>query len=160
LDVLAAVLGGGATSRLYKTLVVDKKLAVEAGANYDGRKRGPGEIGVYAVPREGVSFDTLEAAMDEVIASMSAAPPEAAEFESSKTRLVAERIYQNDNQFLLAQDYGTGISIGLSIADIEDWPNRIRAVKPADVQKAAQSFLIKTEAVTGRMSPQPREQSQ
>ncbi len=158
LDVMAAVLGGGPTSRLYKTLVVDKKLAVEAGANYDGDKRGPGEIGVFAVPREGVTFDMLEAAMDEVIASMSAEPPEAAEFESSKTRLVAGHIYQTDNQFLLGQDYGTGLSIGLSIADIEDWPNRIRAVKPADVKNAAQTYLIKNEAVTGRMSPQARGQ--
>src|SRR4029077_9394186 len=95
LDVMAQLLGGGATSRLYKTLVVDKKLAVEAGANYDGQKRGPGEIGVFAIPREGVSLDALEAAMEEVIASMSAAPPEASELENAKTRLVANHIYQS-----------------------------------------------------------------
>jgi len=158
LDVLAAVLGGGPTSRLYESLVVQKKLAVEAGASYDGRKRGPGELIVYAVPREGVSFETLEAAMDEVVASMSQAEPEAAEFESSKTRLVADHIYQNDNQFLAGQDYGTGLSIGLSIADIEDWPNRIKAVQAAAVKNAAENYLIRTEAVTGRMSPQPRGQ--
>jgi zinc protease len=156
LDVLSAVLGGGETSRLYRTLVVEKKLAVDTGAFYDGHKRGPGELGVYAVPAEGVSFDTLEKAMDEVIASMEAAPPAAEELESAKTRLVAEHIYQNDNQFLLGQDYGTGLSIGLSIADIEDWPNRIRAVKGDDVKTAAQKFLVRNEAVTGRMSPEPR----
>ena len=153
LDVMAAILGGGETSRLYKTLVIDKKLAVDAGAFYDGRKRGPGEIGVFAVPAEGVSFDALEAAVDEIIASLRAAPPEMLELESSKTRLVADHIYQNDNQFLLGQDYGTGLSIGLSIADIEDWPNRIRAVTAADVRKMAQTYLVKEEAVTGRMSP-------
>jgi zinc protease len=158
LDVLAAVLGGGPTSRLYEALVVQKKLAVEAGASYDGRKRGPGELIVYAVPREGVSFDALEKAMDEVIASMSQAVPVVGEFESSKTRLVADHIYQNDNQFLAGQDYGTGLSIGLSIADIEDWPNRIKTVQAAAVKNAAENYLIKTEAVTGRMSPQPRGQ--
>jgi zinc protease len=75
MEVMTAILGNGATSRMYKTLVVDKKLAVEAGASYDGHNRGPGNFVVYAVPRDGVSFDTLETAMDQVIATMMRAPP-------------------------------------------------------------------------------------
>jgi zinc protease len=158
LDVLAAMLGGGETSRLYKTLVIDKKLAVDVGASYDGDKRGPGEIGVSAVPADGVSLDMLEKAMDEVLASLSTAPPSAQELDTAKTRLVANHVYQNDNQFLLGQNYGTGISIGMTIADIEDWPNRIRAVQAADIKTAAETYLVKTESVTGRMSPRPRGQ--
>src|SRR5262245_38539481 len=127
LDMLSAILGGGPTSRLYRTLVVDKKLASDAGAFYSGTTRGPAEFGVYATPRDGVSFDTLETAMDQIVRSMSAAPPEAGEFERAKTRLVADYTYQQDNQFAQAQDYGTALSIGLTIADVEDWPNRIKA---------------------------------
>jgi zinc protease len=41
MEVMASILGNGATSRLYKTLVVDRKLAVEAGTSYDGNNRGP-----------------------------------------------------------------------------------------------------------------------
>jgi zinc protease len=153
LEVMAAILGGGSTSRLYKTLVMDKKLAVEAGASYDGHNRGPGTFFVYAVPRDGVSFDTLEAAMDQVIAGVMRAAPEEGEFARAKTKLIAQYTYQHDNQYLMAQDYGTALSIGLTIDDVEDWPNRIRAVQALDVRKAAQSFLIKQESVTGRMSP-------
>jgi zinc protease len=153
IEVMTAILGDGPTSRLYKTLVVDKKLAVDAGASYDGHNRGPGEFMVYAVPRQGVSFDTLESAMDQVIATMLRAAPEAGEFGRAKVKLVAEYTYRHDNQYLLAQDYGTALVIGLSLADVEDWPNRIRAVQAADVRKAAQNFLIKEESVTGRMSP-------
>jgi zinc protease len=152
MEMLASILGGGATSRLYKTLVVDRKLAVDAGAYYNGHTRGPGEFGVYAVPRDGVNFDTLEQAMDQVIRAMTMTPPANAEFESAKTRLVADYTYEQDNQFVLAQDYGQALVIGMSIADVEDWPNRIRAVKPEDVRKAAQTYLIKQEAVTGRMA--------
>ena len=104
--MLAAILGGGPTSRLYQSLVVDKKLASSAGAYYSGYSRGPGTFGVYATPRDGVSFDTLETAMDQIIRSMTTTPPEAGEFERAKTRLVAEYTYQQDNQFQLAQDYG------------------------------------------------------
>jgi zinc protease len=153
MEVMTAILGNGETSRLYKTLVIDKKLAVEAGASYDGHNRGPGSFVVYAVPRDGVSFDTLETAMDQVIATMFRAPPEEGEFNRAKTQLIADYTYSHDNQYLLAQDYGTALSIGLTVEDVEDWPNRIRAVQAADVRKAAQTYLVKQEAVTGRMSP-------
>ena len=86
---------------------------------------------------------------------MTTTPPEAGEFERAKTRLVAEYTYQQDNQFQLAQDYGTALSIGLTIADVEDWPNRIRAVQPADVRRVAQTHLVKEQSVTGRMQPRP-----
>src|SRR4051812_15585459 len=96
MEVMTAILGNGATSRLYKTLVVDKKLAVEAGASYDGNNRGPGTFYVYAVPRDGVSFDTLETAMDQVIATMMRANPEEGEFARAKTQLIANTTYQHD----------------------------------------------------------------
>jgi zinc protease len=153
MEVMSAILGNGATSRLYKTLVMDKKLAVEAGASYDGHNRGPGMFVVYAVPRDGVSFDTLETAMDQVIATMMRASPEEGEFNRAKTQLIANYTYQHDNQYLLAQDYGIALSIGLTIEDVEEWPNRIRAVQAADVRVVAQTYLVKEEAVTGRMSP-------
>jgi zinc protease len=155
MEVLAAILGGGPTSRLYQSLVMDKKLASNAGAFYSGSARGPGEFGVYATPRDGVTFDTLEREMDQIIRTMTMAPPEAGEFERAKTRLVAEYTYQQDNQFQLANDYGSGLSIGLTIADIEDWPNRIRAVQPADVRRVAQTHLLKEESVTGRINARP-----
>jgi zinc protease len=153
LEVLSTILGGGPTSRLYKTLVVDKQLAVEAVASYDGRNRGPSEFDVFAVPRDGVSFDTLEAEIDKIIAEAMTKAPEAGELERAKTKLIADHTYQNDNQFLLGNDYGIALAVGLSLADFEDWPNRIRAVQAADVTKAAQTNLVKEEAVTGRMSP-------
>jgi zinc protease len=158
LDVMAGVLGGGQTSRMYKTLVVDKKIAVDVGAFYDGGRRGPGGFGVYAVPAEGVSFDDLEKAVDEVVATMSTTAPDMGELEISKTRLVANHTYQNDNQFALAQDYGSGLTIGLTIEDIEEWPARIRAVSAEDVRKAAQDHLLRKEAVTGRILTRPRGQ--
>jgi zinc protease len=153
LDVLATILGGGATSRLYKTLVVDKRIAVAAGASYQGSGRDAGEFTVYAYPRPGRGFDALEAAMDEVIATMLAAPPDAGEFERAKTRLVAAYTYEQDNQYTLANSYGAALTVGMTVADVEDWPNRIARVAPADVQNAAKNFLIRKEAVTGRVSP-------
>ena len=151
LEVMAAILGDGPTSRLYRTLVVDRKLAVEAGASYDGHNRGPSELMVFAVPREGVSFATLETAVDQVLATLDRSPPEPGEFARAKTKLIADYTYEHDNQFLLAQDYGQGLSIGLTIADVEDWPNRIRAVTAPEIRTVAQRYLVAPESVTGIM---------
>ena len=153
LEFLSEILGGGPTSRLYQSLVVEKKIAAAAGAWYDGYARDAGQFGVYAVPRPGVSLEVLEKAADDVIRAMSAAPPTAGEFARAKTKLIASAIYERDSQASLANTYGVALSIGLSTNDVEDWPNRIRAVQAGDVRKAAADNLRKQESVTGWLLP-------
>jgi zinc protease len=152
-DMLTTIMGGGATSRLYRALVVEQQIAVSAGSYYDGSAADLSEFGVYAYPGEGVSFDRVEAAIDEVIEEMMAAPPEPGEFERARTRLVAAHVYEQDSQFALAMDYGLSLTIGLTVEDVETWPDRIEMVMPEDVQSVARDYLIKKEAVTGRLSP-------
>ncbi len=152
-DMLTTMLGGGATSRLYRALVVEQQIAVSAGSYYDGSAANLSEFGVYAYPAEGVSFDEVEAAIDEVLAEMMAAPPEPGEFERARTRLVAAHIYEQDSQFALAMDYGLSLTIGLTVEDVETWPDRIELVTPEDVQNVARDYLIKKEAVTGTLAP-------
>ena len=100
-----------------------------------------------------MSFEQVEAAIDEVIEEMMAAPPESGEFERARTRLVAAHIYEQDSQFALAMNYGLSLTIGLTVEDVEAWPDRIEMVTPEDVQDVARNYLIKKEAVTGRLSP-------
>src|SRR5919202_4911538 len=67
LEVLAEVLGGGPTSFLYRKLVMERGVAVNAGAWYMGSAIEDTRFSVHAVPNEGVSLEALEAALDEVI---------------------------------------------------------------------------------------------
>ena len=53
LEVLSEILGDGLTSRLYKTLVVDRKLAAEASASYNSTAVGLTAFTVEASPRPG-----------------------------------------------------------------------------------------------------------
>src|SRR5205807_409112 len=53
LDVLTHILGHGANSRLYQTLVVDKAIAVSAGASYDGTAVDNTRLSVFATPKPG-----------------------------------------------------------------------------------------------------------
>ncbi len=54
LEVLAHLLGGGQTSLLFKSLVMDGKLAVSAGAHYQGTAVDDTRFYVFAVPAKDV----------------------------------------------------------------------------------------------------------
>jgi zinc protease len=153
IDVLAQLLGGDANSALYKALVVDKKLAADAGASYDGDRRDSGSFTVYAVPRPGVSLRTLEDASDAVIARFRKAAPKPAALARAKTQLVADATYQRDSQFAMATAYGRALVIGLTVEDVDAWPDRIAAVPADAVVGVATSQLIRKEAVSGYLEP-------
>ena len=153
LEVFAQLLGGGATSILYRELVVKKKLAVDAGASYDGFTRDDGSFSVYAVPRPGVTLENLERAVDGVIASLFSREAATADLERAKTQLIASATYRRDSQYALASAYGQALSIGLTANDVEQWPDRIRGVTADSVRKAAIKDLNKIEAVSGYLRP-------
>lgn len=153
LETLAQLLGGDSTSTLYRKLVVEKRLASDAGASYDGYARDAGEFSVYAVPRPGVRLEEIEKAVDGAIKGYATALPNPTEFARAKTQLVASAIYQRDSQYQMASAYGQALAIGLTVDDVEQWPERIRAVQPATVRQAAAQHLIRREAVTGYLEP-------
>jgi zinc protease len=151
-EALAQIMGGDQTAALYRILVEEKKLATDAGCSYDGYARDAAEFTLYAVPRPGVSLETLEKAVDEVIQGFTAAQAKPSDLIRAKTGLVASVIYRQDSQFSMASAYGQALMIGLTVDDVNEWPNRIRAVSAANVQKAAQG-LVKRNAVTAYLEP-------
>ena len=126
LELLSQIMGGDQTAALYRILVEQKKLASDAGCNYDGFTRDAAEFSVYGVPRPGVSLETLEKAMDQVIQGFTAAPASAADLTRAKTQLVASVTYRRDSQMAMATAYGTALMIGLTVDDVNEWPSRIR----------------------------------
>jgi zinc protease len=153
LETLAQLMGGDATSALYRELVVKRKLASDAGASYSGYARDSGEFDVYAVPRPGVRLDVLEHNVDQVMQTFVQAHPKTADLERAKTQLVADSIYRRDSQYSMATAYGQALAIGLTADDVTEWPDRIRAVSGEAVQHVAAQDLIKREAVTGYLVP-------
>jgi zinc protease len=156
LEVLAALLGADANGALYRKLVVERRLATDAGASYDGDARDDGEFNVYAVPAPGVSLETIERAVDEVIAQFALRPRPASDLARVKTQLVASAIYQRDNLYTLASTYGQALAIGLTVEDVRSWPRRIAAVPAKNVRAAATASLIKRESVTLYLRPGQR----
>jgi zinc protease len=152
LEVLAHLLGGGQTSLLFRTLVIDQKIALAAGAHYQGTAVDDTRFYVFAVPAEGVALERLDAAIDAVIVGVAAAGVNEADFRRAKTRLVADAVYAQDSQGALARWYGAALATGLALEDVAQWPARIEAVTAGDVQKAA-LWLDKKRSVTGFLLP-------
>ncbi|MBV6487873.1 MAG: putative zinc protease [Pseudorhodoplanes sp.] len=149
LEVLAHILGNGSNSRLHRALVVERQIAVSAGAWYQGSMLDDTRFGVYGTPRPDISLPQLDEAIDTVIAELAERGVTAEELERTKTRLVADTIFAQDNQSTLARWYGTALTTGMTVDSIRTWPDRIRAVTADQVRDAARQWLDKRRSVTG-----------
>ncbi|MBT6095026.1 MAG: insulinase family protein [Rhodospirillaceae bacterium] len=154
LEVLADIVGSGASSRLYRKLVVDSKLAVSAGAYYSGDDRGPGRFVFYASPRGDVSMPALEKAMEAEIAEFRATGVTADELKRAKGRMLAEAIYARDSLSGGARSLGSALAVGISVAEVEAWPERIAAVTRDQITAAARATFDVRRSVTGLLLPE------
>jgi zinc protease len=163
LEVLAHILGGGSNSRLYRTLVVDKGVAVMAGTGYDSSTLDMSKFGVFGAPRPGVTLPQVESEIDAVIADEIAHGVTAEELERTKSKMIADAVYAQDNQVSMARWYGSALMTGATVNDVRKWPDRIRAISAAQVQDAARTWLDKRHSVTGYLikdvSPQAEKKS-
>jgi zinc protease len=152
LDLLVKILASGPTSRIYKKLVVDEKVVSSAGGWYSGTARDLGKIALFAVPNDGVDFEKIETLIDAAIADIAANGVTDAELDRAKKAYLAEFIYQSDNQASLARRYGWALTVGATVRDVEEWPDRLSKITAADV-KAAVRHLNILRSVTGTMLP-------
>ena len=156
LDVLADILGGGTSARLSKALVIEQRIANDAGAFYSGDDRDSGRFAVYAVAGPGSDLDRIEAVLDEVIAGIARDGVTAAELDRAKRRLRAEAIYALDSQSWLARSFGTAVTSGSTVRDVLEWPSRVEAVTAAQIRDLAQSVFQPERSVTGIITPPPK----
>jgi len=149
LEMLSYVLGGGANSRLYRSLVVEKHLATNAGSWYQARSLDATRFGIYGTPAAGVPLEKLEAGIDTEIEAMLDNGPTAEELERAKSRMIADFIYAQDNQSQLVQLYGAAIATGSTVQSVLERPERLRAVTAEQVRDVARRYLDKRHSVTG-----------
>ena len=151
LDVLAEILGGNNTSRLYNALVREDELATSAGAYYQSNPIDDTRFVIYASAREGVALPALETRAREVIASIAGDGVSKDELARAKTSLLGSVLFAQDSQSSLARIFGAALSTGSTVEDVQTWPATISAVTANDVEKAAARFLTGRATVTGRL---------
>ncbi|MCF8469364.1 MAG: insulinase family protein [Parvibaculum sp.] len=153
LDVLAEILGGGTTGRLYRALVVKQGLAASVSSWYEGSRLDAGKFGIYALPRVGGDLDAVEKAIDKEVAKLLEDGVNDEELKRAKTVIVAGAVYARDSQRTMAYSYGEGLMTGMTVDEIHDWPDRVNEVTKSDVLAAARKILSGTQTVTGELLP-------
>jgi zinc protease len=159
LDLLMKVVAAGSTSRIYKKLVVESKVASSAGGYYTGSGLDWGRISLYAIAADGKQLSESESLIDAVLAEVRDKGVTDEELERGKKVYIAEHIQESDSQSALARRYGWAMTTGQTIKDVEEWPDRIAKVTTADLQKVAAKYLDIRRSVTGHLLPGDGEKS-
>jgi zinc protease len=149
LTVLSEVLGSGTTSVMAEALQFDTQIATFTGAFYGGTSLDRTTFDVVVVPSEGVSLEEAEAAMDRVLSDFLETGVEAEQLERIKMQMRAAQIYARDDVESIANRYGRALTQGLTVEDVQAWPDLLQAVTADDVLAAARMVLDRRQAVTG-----------
>jgi zinc protease len=153
LQILDEILSGGATSRLYRLLVVEQAIAASAGSGYSGTAVDLGTFDFRAAPRPGGDIGALEAALRAEIARLLEDGVTEAEVAAAKRRLRAGAIFARDSLGTGPNIFGRALTTGQSVADVEAWPERIEAVTAEQVDAAARAVFLDNRSVTGLLLP-------
>jgi zinc protease len=158
-DVAMAILAGGKATRLYQTLVVDKKLASEVSASQDSNQLS-GITTIGATGATGKSVPELEAALAEAVTALEKSGPTAAELDRAKRSILVSTLKSLE---LLNGGSGESGRAGLlqrfqhytgDPGYLPRWVEQIEKVSAADVQRVLREHLSAAQRVT--VVTQPR----
>lgn len=149
LTLLAEILGGGTTSFLAEKLQFDSQVATYTGAFYNGGTLDDTSFDVVVVPSQGVTLEEAEAALDTTLAAFLETGVDTGQLDRIKRQLRADQIYARDDAERVANRYGRALAIGLTVEDVQAWPDILDAVTADDIMAAAREVFDKRRSVTG-----------
>ena len=153
LEVLSTVLSQGKSSRLYRSLVYEKRIAIEASADYNGLNRDPFLFIFGATVAPGKEMKDVEQALLAEIEKISQEPPSAVEVQKAKNQVEASFVFARDSSYSEALYTGMFEVVGnWRLKDI--YITGIRSVNPEDVRDVARRYLTKENRTTGFLIPQ------
>jgi predicted Zn-dependent peptidase len=141
LELAAVMLGGGESSRLYRTLVHERAEAEQVSASTDDH-RGPDELTVSAVLTEKANVRAVEADIDTALARLRTTPPTEAELERAKQRVRTGMLFGIQTNLDRAIALGEFEALYGDASLLPQELERYLAVRPEDVRRAAARYLV------------------
>lgn len=149
LTFLAEILGGGTTSYLTDALQFDTQIATYSAAFYRGVSLDDTTFNVVVVPQPNVSLQEAEDAMDAALAQFMIDGVDPEQLERIKMQIRADQIYARDDVDRIANRYGQALASGLTVEDVQAWPDVLDAVTAEDIMQAARDVFDRRASVTG-----------
>jgi zinc protease len=159
LDVLANILSSGKSSRIYKSIVYEKKIALDAGGFYDPGDADPDLFYIYGVVKPGHTADEVERALIGEIEKIQKDLVAKEELEKAKNQVEASYIYGQDSNFNRAMQIGLYETIGAGAEYYLQYADNIRKVTAEDVRRVARTYLVQDARTVGILVPQPPEET-
>jgi zinc protease len=154
LEVLSTVLSGGRASRLYRSLVYERRLALEAGGDYSYFSLDPNLFWFWATALPGQTPETLEQALLAEMERLQQEPVSDEELARAKNQIEAGFVFQQDSVYRRAALLARFETIG-GYRLLDSYVARIRAVTAADVQRAARAYFLPDRKSAGILLPLP-----
>lgn len=152
LEVLGMILSGGKSSRLYRSIVYEKKLAIGASADYSGFHKDPFLFLFDATAAPGKDIKDVENALYAEIEKIKKELPSEREVQKAKNQIEASFVMGQDSIYYQAQIAGMFEMLG-SWKLKEQYLENIRKTTPEDVSRAAKKYLREDNRTVGILIP-------
>lgn len=151
-DALADILTRGKTSRLYRALVRDKKIAiaVQGGSGFPGVKY-PNLWMLIGVPARGVSNDAVRDAIHDELKKIQADDVTDEELQKFKTRAKADLLRSLNSNTGLAEQISQYQTLFGDWKELFGYVDRVDKVTKADVKRVAATLFKETNRTVGRI---------
>lgn len=160
LEMLAAILGSGDSSRIARDLVRGEEVAAEADADYSAFTRLTGMLTLDGIPAQGKSVDALERALRGEITRLQTDLVSEEELSRVRAQVVAGKIYERDSVFYQAMQLGMLETVGLDWRLMDQYPDHIKAVTAEQVREVAKKYLNEDQLTVTVLDPLPLEQAE
>ena len=154
LEMLSTILSGGRASRLYRHLVYERQLALEAGGDYPYFSFDPNLFWFWGTPMPGQTPETMEKALVDEMERFKKEPVTDEELTRAKNQIEAAFVFEEDSVHRRATLLARFELIG-GYALMAQYLDRLRAVTAADVTRVAQAYFQDYRKSVGILLPRP-----
>jgi zinc protease len=157
LQVLAAILSQGKSSRLHRSLVHEKRLALQAGAEYNPAAMDPAMITIWATPLQGIAASEVEQAVYAEIEALKENPPTPREIRKAKNQITASFVFSLDSPHSEAAQIALfEMACGWQL--MSKYADNINAVTATQVQALAAKYLTTANRTVATLTPTEKPQ--
>ncbi|EQD77165.1 peptidase M16 domain protein, partial [mine drainage metagenome] len=153
LTVLSALLSGGRSSILYRKMVYEHPMAVDAEGSYDPLTQGPSLFYFYAQGMPGTTPPFLKKELSSVINSLKVHPVSQSALDRAKKGLVSEFLMNQESTFGMGMLLGQMATLGVPMDYLDDYVKNIQAVTPGEITRVAQKYLNSHSETIGYLYP-------
>ena len=152
LGLLCEIANKSLIGRLDRRLIIEQRVAVGASASRSLDVQA-GTVSFTATAAPGVSAAALEAALAKEVIALARDGVTETEADDARRIFLAQAAYNDDNPQSRARTYGSGIALGMTVAQINAWNDAVAGVTRADINRVADKYIAKAEPVIGVLLP-------